>query len=642
MNIRINKLLLQNFKGIKQLEINADGESLTVYGDNATGKTTIFDAFTWLLFGKDSLGRSDFGIKTKDENGNVLHNLEHTVECELQIDKALLTLKKIYTEKWTKKRGSAEAEFSGHETKYFVNEVPVPKKDYEQKISVIIDETLFKIITNPLYFNEHLKWEDRRAILLNLCNNLSDEIIITQNEEFSPLSNELKGRTVQEYKKIIKSKQVAINDELKVIPQRISEASLAIPETIAEVDENEKASIEQKIADLNNEINAIKNGAGATDIENELRTLREQKRQIENEKCDVSDLENERNKYKTELNNVKFELADCEIDIRSNFALAENCKKEATRLREEWHKVNEKQYSESEICPTCNQPLPVEQVEKAKANFNTARANKLEEITEQGKKAKADADKYIAKHDASTKKLKELQEKKKDLEADILGVDIKISDITNNFADKIKKELIEIDNRIAETEKKAQIEAENIEPKIYTINEQITTEKQKLDEINKVIASRDIAEKQKQRIAELEADEKRLATEYAELEKIAFLIDEFIKFKVNMLSEEINSHFKYAKFKLFDMQINGGIAECCETTFNGVPYSDLNNAGRIKTGLDIIETLSKLYDKHAVIIIDNAESVNDIPETVSQQIKLYVSKDKQLRVERVDCIERTQ
>ena len=262
MNIRINRLLLQNFKGIKHLEINADGENLKIYGDNATGKTTVFDAFTWVLFGKDSLGRSDFGIKTQDENGKVIHNLEHTVECELAIDNSILALKKIYAEKWTKKRGSAEADFSGHETKYFINEVPSTKKEYEQKIAMYIDESLFKTITNPLYFNEHLKWQDRRQILLSLCNeNISDEDILARSPEFSPLLDELKGRTVQEYSKIIKGKQTAINDELKAIPQRISEASLAIPEVV-KIDETEKANIEQKIADLNNEILAIKNGSG--------------------------------------------------------------------------------------------------------------------------------------------------------------------------------------------------------------------------------------------------------------------------------------------------------------------------------------------------------------------------------------------
>ena len=102
-----------------------------------------------------------------------------------------------------------------------------------------------------------------------------------------------------------------------------------------------------------------------------------------------------------------------------------------------------------------------------------------------------------------------------------------------------------------------------------------------------------------------------------------------------MLSEEINGHFQYAKFKLFEEQINGGIAECCEVTYKGVDYSDLNNAARISVGIDIINTLCKLNDKFAPVIVDNAESVTNILPTTSQMICLVVSADDDaLRVEK--------
>ena len=636
MDIRINKLILQNFKGVKSLEINAEGNNLDIFGDNATGKTTVFDAFTWLLFGKDSLGRSDFGIKTQDENGNAIHNLEHSVECELAIDNSILTLKKVYAEKWTKKRGSAEAEFTGHETKHFINEVPSTKKEYEQKIAGYIDEELFKIITNPLYFNEHLKWQDRRAILLNLCgDNVADEDIIANTPEFLPLLEELKGRTVQEYKKIVQSKQSAINDELKAIPLRISEATLSIPETVAGVDEDAKAVHEKKIAELNGEINAIRNGAGALQIETALQTLREKKKQIENKKCDVANLEEECYTHASNLLTVKLEIQDCERNIKSIDTCIKESETKAEALRKEWHDVNNKQYSESEHCPTCGQALPADQVEKAKAKFNTARAEKLEEITEKGKRTKAEIEKYQASRSEMVTKLADLTTKRNNHESEIERLNGLIADITNDFADKTKVELAEIDVRIAEAENNRQNATESVQTKIYNIQEQINEERAKIDEINKVIAGRDLVERQKKRIAELEADEKRLAMEYAELDKTAYLIDEFIKHKVDLLSEEINSHFKFAKFKLFDVQINGGIAECCETTFYGVDYSDLNNAARISIGIDIINTLCKLNDKYAPIIVDNSESITNIPTTTSQMIRLVVSaEDDALRVEK--------
>ena len=634
MDIKINKLLLQNFKGIRNLGINADGANLKIYGDNATGKTTVFDAFTWLLFGKDSLGRSDFGIKTQDENGNPIHNLEHSVECELAVDNSILTLKKIYVEKWTKKRGSAEAEFSGHETKYFINEVPSAKKEYEQKIAMYIDENLFKTITNPLYFNEHLKWQDRRAILLSLCgDNMTDSDLLARsaNAEFMPLINDLRGRTVAEYSKIIKSNQSAINDELKAIPQRINEATLAMPEVI-EIDETEKAMLEKEIESLNEEILAVKNGASDNA---ELLALKEQKRQLEYRVINLSDLQTELQNKQSELSGVEFAILECERSIQRYLNLANQCEQDATNLRKEWHEVNEKQYSESEICPTCGQALPTELVEDAKARFNTARALALENITEKGKQAKADKEKYTAQHDESVKKLAEHKSVKEKCEVEVTRLMSLITERRNKFEEEKKAELEKLNSQIAELEKTALNYTEDTQSKIYPIQEQIAEKRAKIAEIDKAIAGRDLAEKQKQRIAELSADEKRLASEYANLDKMAFLIEKFTKYKIDLLSEEINGHFKFAKFKLFEEQINGGIAECCETTFKGVDYSDLNNAARISIGIDIINTLCKLNDKYAPVIVDNSESITDIPQTDSQMICLIVSADDDaLRVEK--------
>lgn len=636
MNIKINRLTLQNFKGIKSLEINADGENLKIYGDNATGKTTVFDAFTWLLFGKDSLGRSDFGIKTQDENGNVIHNLEHSVECELAIDNSILTLKKVYAEKWTKKRGSAEAEFSGHETKYLINEVPSTKKEYEQKIAMYIDENLFKTITNPLYFNEHLKWQERRAILLSLCDsNMTDSDILARSPEFSPLLEELNGRTVQEYSKIIKSKQTAINDELKSIPQRIQEATLAIPEWVEKYSESDKAIVEKKIADLNDEINSIKNGSGVTSVEIELQALKAKKAQVEMSKCDVSSMSQELCDAELNLRNTERSIALCRQEISTLNGFIEDCTRKADSLRKEWHEVNDKQYTDSGICPTCGQALPESQIEEAKAKFNMDRASKLEFITEQGKRAKADIEKMENLRLMEADKIDNLQKSANEYTVEIERLKKSIEKANAEFEEVKEKEIANLISRIAEVEKDMQNGAESVQAKIYTIQEQIVAERAKLAEIDKAIAGRDLILKQKSRIIELEADEKRLAVEYGNLDKIAFLIDKFTKFKVDMLSEEINSHFKYARFKLFDEQINGGIAECCELTYKGVPYSDLNNAARIATGIDVINTLCKLNDKYAPVIVDNSESITDIPPTNSQMICLVVSADDDaLRVEK--------
>ena len=637
MNIKIDKLILQNFKGIGNLEIYAGGKNLNIYGNNATGKTTIFDAFMWLLFNKDSLGRSDFGIKTQDSEGNTIHNLEHSVECVLTIDDAILTLKKVYAEKWTKKRGSAEAEFSGHETKYFINEVPSTKGEYTAKISSIIDEELFKTITNPLYFNEHLKWQDRRAILLSICGDMSDADIIASSSEFSSLLDELKGRTIQEYKKIIQSKQAGINDELKTLPQRIAEARLAIPETEASYTEADKEVIENKIAELNDEIIAIRNGSGSAGIESDLRALRSDKARLENSKCDISTLNQELSDAQINLQNIKNRINLCREHIATYHQHIEYLSHQADALRKDWHKVNATQYTDSGMCPTCGQPLPAEQIESAKAKFNTARAEQLETITEKGKQVKAEIEERQKMLSDRVKNLEELEKSVADYTTKIENITATIETQKAEFNIEIENAISVIDLRIAELEKTALNSSEAIKSKIDIIQDQITTEKAKLDEINTVLFNGAITERQLKRIADLEADEKRLAGAYAELEKTSFLIDNFLKFKIELLSNKINELFRFAKFKLFDVQINGGVAECCEVTYQGVPYSDLNNASKLNIGLDIINTLCKVHDKTAPIIVDNAESVVALADTDSQKICLYVNgQDKSLRIEKVN------
>ena len=118
------------------------------------------------------------------------------------------------------------------------------------------------------------------------------------------------------------------------------------------------------------------------------------------------------------------------------------------------------------------------------------------------------------------------------------------------------------------------------------------------------------------------------------LEQQLYLTEQFIRTKVQLLEDRINNKFELARFKLFDVQINGAVVECCETTYRGVPYSSLNRGARINVGLDIIRTLSKHYGFNAPIWIDNAEAVTHLIEIDSQVIRLLVSEqDEKLRVE---------
>src|SRR5690606_2110005 len=191
------------FKGIRNFELNTQEKDVNVFGDNAAGKTTLADAFMWLLFDKDSSNRKDFQIKTLKPDGEPEHGLEHIVEAILELeDRQQIALKKVFQEKWQKKRGSATAEFTGHTTNHFVDGVPVQKKEYDARIAEIADENIFRLLTDPRYFNEVLHWTDRRKLLLEVCGDVSDEEVISSQKALNALKDILGNRTIEQQRKI--------------------------------------------------------------------------------------------------------------------------------------------------------------------------------------------------------------------------------------------------------------------------------------------------------------------------------------------------------------------------------------------------------------------------------------------------------
>src|SRR5699024_4831771 len=228
--IKLLNLKLTNFKGIKSFELNANGEDMKVFGENATAKTTVFDSFVWLLFGKDSQNSTQFEIKTL-RDGKPVHKLNHEVEATLLVDGQELTLKKVYKEKWTKKRGSVTESFSGHTTDYYIDGVPSKKKEYEGKISEIVDEEVFKLLTNPAHLNEQLKWQDRRKTLLEIAGDVTDEEVIASNESLAKLTEIIGKRSIDDHKKVVTAKKKEINQELDRIPIRIDEIHRGLPDT---------------------------------------------------------------------------------------------------------------------------------------------------------------------------------------------------------------------------------------------------------------------------------------------------------------------------------------------------------------------------------------------------------------------------
>lgn len=627
--MKLSEIMLNNFKGIKFINFEFDGNDASIYGDNATGKTTIFDSLCWLLFGKDSLDRADFEIKTL-VNGEPLHNVNHEVEATFSNDDGTgFTLKRIYREKYSNPRGG-ETKLTGHTTDYFINEVPVKEKEYKAFINNMINEDVFKLITNPLYFNEQYSWQNRRKLLLEMCGDVDDESVINSRDDLKRLAQLLNGHTVEEQKKIVAAKKAAINKELDMIPIRIDEAVRNKPEIVSE-----KTKLTQDIQvilngidELEKEKAIINNGFEATEKQSKMREIN---RQLEARRSEVlSDYKKDkralRSNYELSLMQLKSLEAerdryyDRHNDLNRDIDL-EN--KRIEKLQDEFNSFNNQKF-DTVNCPTCGQPYPDEKRAELETIFNTQKSTNLEEWQKLIDSAKAMKQSYMEQQDIMA---------------------VKVDGLTNQIVDKQKEydsqfkeyeELQEpnIDDDPAYKDLKAELfilelddgnEADDDKLlKIDTELKELKSKKLALEmELNKFKMVADIDT----RIAELETQQRKLAEEKNLLDETSFLIDEFVKTKVDLLEQSINSHFEYARFKMFNVLVNGSIEECCETTYKGVPYRSMNNAARMNVGLDIINALTKFYNVTAPVFIDNAEAVTDFIKCNSQTIKLVVDAD---------------
>ena len=646
--MKIQSLVLRNFKGIKEFELSAGGKDVSVYADNGLGKTTIADSFNWLLFGKDSLGRAKFEIKTLDGSGNVIHGLEHEVEGTFDIGGKQLKLKKVYKEKWTKKKGQPTATFTGHTTDHFIDDVPVNEKVYTAKIAEIVNEDIFRLLTSPLFFNE-LHWEKRREIILQVCGDVSDEEVITSDKSLADLPAILNGRLLDDHRKVVTAQKTRINGELKDIPVRINEVNRSLPD----VSQLNSVELTVKITELRSQLQSKQQEIMTTQSGGEVAEKVKELRELESR---IIDIQNEHKKKqheltftkRSELLDVKGKLQTVEHDVKQKDRVVRlnderilGLEGRAQELRNDWHNYNKMEFTfeHDNNCPTCGQALPEDKLDKAREDalsaFNTFKATSLTNISADGKACKKEIELWKAENATYQEEIKALQEQYKillkqavDLQIELDELSIGVTDITANaeYVDALK-EKTELVTKIEQLKTNNQELLTTVKAQAATIEEELNVYQGQIKDI-------ETHAKGQKRIEELMAQEKKLAGEYEKLERESYLCDQFIKTKVSMLDVRINNFFKMARFKMFNVLVNGLVEPMCSVTYGGVPFESLNNAGRIQVGFDIISTLQKHYNFRAPVWADNRESIVILPEMDCQVISLVVSgEDKKLRVE---------
>lgn len=678
MKLKIRSLHMENFKGIKSLDVNFSNKT-SIKGQNAAGKTTIFDAFTWLLFNKNSAGEEKFNVRPLDKDGNRIDNVEIKVVGVIDVDGKEVELSKVQKQNWVKKRGTDTVALQGNVNSFEIDGYPKSEADFKDYVSSLAQsEEMFKMLTNPQYFSS-LKWKDQRDILMRLATDVSDVELAQTDAKYVPLLGELE-------------KAPSTDDIRAKFSKALSEWKKKQSEIPVRIDEAEKSKIdvdvaEQELAKVDLVRRIAECGKKMENADSALGGLRSKEMQLQ---FDMSGMEQTMNR---ELSNKRSimdaELRDCKNELE-HFAVTISLKEkqisdnekaitdadaERKKLGEQYNSEKAKAFDETPylfdeskwifdesttVCSLCGQKLPADKIEQLKTDFEERQTKAKEDAKRKLNDSKSD---FITQKESNLEEIKaygfakknlieELTKKNADLQMEIDSLKKQEQGTLTN-KEELCKLLSEIPEEAdysqneeyvklkAEHDKIladiAKLESEGADKVVTDLKAEKADLQSQLEEVNKVIAQAANNVAIDDRIETLRDEQKEIGQKVADQEQILYLLEEFIRFKLDKVSESINSHFKTVNFKLFEMQLNGGMKDCCECTVNGVPYSTLNSGHRIVAGLDIIRSLSEMYGVSCPIFVDNAESLNEfnVPDMDAQLILLSVSEDKQLKVEGV-------
>lgn len=638
MDIRIKRLTLDNFKGHKHLNIQFNGKNTTIYGDNATGKTTIYDALTWLLFGKDSSGAKDFEIKPLSADGTVRdHHAITCVEAELMVGPEITILKRTLQEVWTTRRGSAQAVYTGNTSEYFVNGVPCKQNVYDSKIKAIVPETTFKMLTSVSHFPSTMRWQDRRATLFEMANTMTDTEIMARDEKFAPLLEGMGSLPLADYKKKLGAEKKGFTTTRDQTPARLDECQKTV-QSLSEIDfdlaRKNLAALEEDHRGILSQIAALDNDTAATQKQQEIRAKQLDLQALEAANADYRRQQTAGNlnlaPLRRSLDDLRGELASVQARVTAAENALPTFDNAIDASRQRWLSVNAQTYTGG-TCPTCGQQLPADQLAEAQDNFERQKQAQLAEIqrtAEAQKAAKSNQEAAIVS----------MKDRAATIEAEIRRQEAHLHQAEEALVAPADMEGYAEQKKVLDDSIQAlTAELTAIQGNAAQVRQQYNTQRILIEgqmrEQRDLISQESMLVVVQSRIEEIQADAQNAAEALEAIEAMLYLAEEFTRFKAQFVEDSINSFFRLATFRLFREQANGGVEDRCDVVYDGVPYNGLNNGMKINVGIDIINALSRHYGVTVPLFLDNAESVTALEPCDAQVIRLVVSEsDKELRI----------
>lgn len=637
MKIELKSLDLVHFKCFLKLHLDFHEGVNSLFGANAAGKTSVYDALTWLLFDKDSAGHSRPAVKPTGAPAGAMPE----VTAILTVDGEPIKLRKVLREKWEKPRGSSIEHYAGDTRDYYIDDVPLAENEYKRRIAELIDENRFKLLTDVWAVTSKMHWKDRRTLLAEICGLPEDKQLLATAPQFAELTEKVGRRTVDEYKSVLMKQRKDMNANLNTLPVRVDECSRMVTELesldfAAAHSESDRLQAERER--VQGELVKLANNTLAAQARNELGALQNQLCELETE--NNAHLASQRVPVEDKTDELRRALSERKQDVDRLQRTIDHEKRYIadgeTRLndyRARWRAIDTEEFTET-VCPTCHQPLPAEQVAEAREAFAAYQQQRKGALLEDSKLVKqgiAAAQERLASAETA---LKSAQDEVQKAQTALDSYTPPVITEPENLPDYDRRRNA-IQMLITDTEKRLdRLNSDTAAEKTRLETEHAELTRRKL-ESDAVLAKEQTLADTKKRIAELQAEQRKAAAEVEQMDRLIAMCEEFTRYRVQAITESVNSKFRLTRWRLFTEQVNGGLADCCEPMDrNGSTFEGTNNAMQINIGMDIIDTLSAHFGRRVPLFVDNAESVTHLQPIGSQVVRLVVSEqDKELRIE---------
>ena len=657
--ITIEELHLRNFRGARDVKVSFTAGTNIVCGDNGTGKSTLMDAFLWLLFGKDAEERKDCEIK-RIEAGKTLRRTDATVECRLDVDGQQNTLRRSLREVWSKPRGATEPVFKGNETEYTINDVPKKMSEFDAWVAEhLAPANVFRLLTDAGCF-PRLKWEKQREKLFELAGGVDEKAVQDGVDGLADLLARLSDKSLEDYKRELAARKRKLRKALEEIPARSDQTRLMIPTTDARAGwERRLADVDARLADLNREAADFAareraRGAEARRRVEEVEALKTRmaRRTAELKRAAIEEAEKKnegRRQVEARLRDLK--AADAEATRRlkdakgevDELALRINQKEEACeRLRATWYAESDRPYTGDNVCPHCLQPLPEETQRDNRRRFEESKNERLSQIQTDGHRTKAE--------------ITRLEEEMKTAEAQVDKAAAEVFEAEKR-AETLREELAEMPDRVepaavdpmadeayrAMAEELAAMETDA--PQISQASEpnggeaiavRLATLNRERDTIRRGLSDCDTADSLRAEIRRLDEEARTLAQQLSDVDRDEDTMRRYTRARIEAMEQRVNSLFRTVRFRLFEYTNEGGEVDTCVPLVgdDGVPYPVANTAAQVWAGLEIIHVLQQHAGVSAPVFVDGAERVTHFPRMDHQAILLKVAQGvRPMRVE---------